>query len=217
MAELAFAAIVDRHGPMVNRICRQMLADRHDSQDVFQATFLILARNARSVRRRDSLASWLHGVAYRVCLRTRLANSRRRQRERAAAIVSNASTEKFDDSETRELGELVHAELARLPERFRAPVLLCDLEGIAYEEAARVLGCPVGTVKSRLARGRERLRGQLIRRGLAPTAVIAIAPATRAAVPSLLRDATARAALRQMNRPNQLAARQQWMLLGLYP
>jgi RNA polymerase sigma factor (sigma-70 family) len=196
VAELAFAAIVDRHGPMVRGICRQVMGDRHDSQDVFQATFLILARSARSVRRRDSVASWLHGVAYRVCLRARLANSRRRLRERQAAILADAAEAEFDESETRESGELIHDELARLPEKFRAAVLLCDLQQMSYEEAARVLGCPVGTVKSRLARGRERLRVRLVRRGLAPAAGLLIAPAARAAVPSLLRDDTARTALR---------------------
>ncbi len=125
-----------------------------------------------------------------------LANSRRRLRERTAAIQSNAAAPIFSVSETREVAELIHAELARLPERFRAPIVLCDLQEIAYEEAARVLGCPVGTVKSRLARGRERLRARLVRRGLAPSAVITVAPATRACVPALVRDATARAALR---------------------
>jgi HlyD family secretion protein len=160
-AELAFAAIVDRHGPMVRRVCRQMLGDFHDAQDVFQATFFILARKANSVRRRESLACWLHGTAYRACLRSRTAASRRRRRELAAASVASAVVSESNRVDRSDVGDAIHEELAKLPERFRAPILLCDLEGVAYEEAARVLRCPVGTVKSRLARGRERLRVRL--------------------------------------------------------
>jgi RNA polymerase sigma factor (sigma-70 family) len=196
MAEVAFAAIVDRHGPMVRRICGQMLRNLHDAQDAFQACFFILARKARSVRTRDSVASWLHGVAYRVCLRARLANSRRRAHERMAATKSRARASSFDAGETADWAEVLHAELARLPVRFRAPILLCDLEDLTYEEAARFLGCPVGTVKSRLARGRERLRVRLGRRGLAPSARTFMAPVLRASVPSTFRDATAHAAVR---------------------
>ncbi len=195
-AELAFAAIVDRHGPMVRRICRQMLGNLHDAQDAFQATFFILARKAHSVHTRDSVASWLHGVAYRVCLRARSATSRRRAHERMAATLAGSGTSGFNARENSDWGELLHAELARLPERFRAPILLCDLEGVAYEEAARLLGCPVGTVKSRLARGRARLRVRLARRGLGPTAGMPAVPAVKASLPSTLRDATARAAIR---------------------
>ncbi len=195
-AELAFAAIVDRHGPMVRRICRQMLGNLHDAQDAFQATFFILARKAHAIHTRDSVASWLHGVAYRVCLRARSATSRRRVHECMAATLAGAGASAFDTGENSHWGELLHEELARLPERFRAPILLCDLEDVAYEEAARLLGCPVGTVKSRLARGRARLRVRLARRGLAPSAGILAAPAVKASLPSTLRDATARAAIR---------------------
>jgi RNA polymerase sigma factor (sigma-70 family) len=195
-AEVAFAAIVDRHGPMVCQVCRQMLVDAHDAQDVFQATFFILSQQARSVRQRESLASWLHGVAYRVCLRTRLAADRRRLRERTAAILTSAATPAINPVQSSELGELIHAELARLPERYRAPIVLCDLQDVAYEEAARILGCPVGTVKSRLARGREQLRARLVRRGLAPLAGPLVMGAARATIPVTLKHATARAALR---------------------
>ncbi len=196
VAELAFAAIVDRHGPMVRRICRQMLGDLHDGQDAFQATFFILARKARSVHTRDSVASWLHGVAYRVCLRARSATSRRRTHERTAATLAGSGASGFDVVENSDWGELLHAELARLPERFRAPILLCDMEDVAYEEAARILGCPVGTVKSRLARGRERLRVRLARRGLTPSEGMLLASVAKASVPSILRDATAHASIR---------------------
>jgi RNA polymerase sigma factor (sigma-70 family) len=203
VAELAFAAIVDRHGPMVLRVCGRALCNSHDAQDAFQATFFVLALKAHSVRRRMSVASWLHGVAYRVCLRARTADARRRRRERTAATRSRtlaADGEKTGDS--AEMGDLIHQELDRLPERFRAPIVLCDLEGIAYEEAARMLGCPVGTVKSRLARGRERLRLLLVRRGLGPSVRVVMLPAARTAVPAILRDATAHAAIRfTMNGP----------------
>jgi RNA polymerase sigma factor (sigma-70 family) len=193
---LAFAAIVDRHGPMVRRVCRQMLGDFHDAQDVFQATFFILARKANSVRRRESLACWLHGTAYRACLRSRTAASRRRRRELAAASVASAVVSESNRVDRSDVGDAIHEELAKLPERFRAPILLCDLEGVAYEEAARVLRCPVGTVKSRLARGRERLRVRLQRRGVAPSACLSAATCAKASVPSALREATARAAIR---------------------
>jgi RNA polymerase sigma factor (sigma-70 family) len=195
-AELAFAAIVDRHGPMVRRVCRQMLGDFHDAQDVFQATFFILARKARSVRRRESLACWLHGTAYRACLRSRTAASRRRRRELAAASVASAVVSGSNRVDRSDVGDAIHEELAKLPERFRAPILLCDLEGVAYEEAARLLRCPVGTVKSRLARGRERLRARLQRRGIAPSTCLSAATCAKASVPSALREATARAAIR---------------------
>jgi RNA polymerase sigma factor (sigma-70 family) len=197
VAELAFAAIVDRHGPMVLRVCRQALCNSHDAQDAFQATFFVLAQNARSVRRRMSVASWLHGVAYRVCVRTQTADARRRRREQTAANRARTIVSDWGNTSDRaEMGELIHQELERLPERFRAPIVLCDLEGIGYEEAARRLGCPVGTVKSRLARGRYRLRLQLARRGLAPSAGIVMMPAARTAVPAILRDATAHAVIR---------------------
>jgi RNA polymerase sigma factor (sigma-70 family) len=196
VAELAFAALVDRHGQMVRRICRRMLGDLHDSQDVFQATFFILARKARSVRRRESVASWLHGVAYRVCLRTRTATIRRRVHERAAATLALTDAPGPRAGESLELHGILHEELDRLAERFRAPIVLCDLQDLAYEEAAKLLGCPVGTVKSRLARGRERLRARLARRGVAPSSGILVGPVARASVPTTLRDATARAAIR---------------------
>jgi RNA polymerase sigma factor (sigma-70 family) len=196
VSELAFGAIVDRHGPMVRRICRQMLGNVHDADDAFQATFFILARKARSVHTHDSVASWLHGVAYRVCLRARSATDRRRVHERKAATLAGAGASGFNVCENSDRGELLHAELARLPERFRAPILLCDLEGLAYEEAARLLGCPVGTIKSRLARGRERLRVRVARRGVAPSPGVLVATVSKSLVPSTLRDATAHAAIR---------------------
>ncbi len=167
--ELAFTALVERHGPMVQRVCHAVLGDHHDAQDAFQATFLVLARSARSIRRRDSLASWLYGVALRVAAGARSASARRRKHERNWAVLRAVETEGGTDSPD-DIEALLHREIGRLPERFRAPVVLCYLEGRTYEEAAQVLRCPVGTIKSRLSTARERLRRRLEHRDPATSA-----------------------------------------------
>ncbi len=165
-AELAFAALVERHGPMVLRTCRVALRDAHEAQDAFQATFLVLVRRARSIWVRDSLGPWLHEVARRVSSQARLQVARRRRLEsRAAEIAGHVVV----DAGPQELGEVLHEELDRLPERFRSAVVLCCLEGLTLEQASRNLGWPLGTLQSRLARGRQRLRERLTRRGLAPS------------------------------------------------
>jgi RNA polymerase sigma factor (sigma-70 family) len=192
-AELAFAALVERHGPMVSRVCRRVLADAHDTQDAVQATFLILARRAPAIRRRESVAIWLHGVALRVARCARKASARRRaveQRaaERAAERASSTVSELDDD-----VRGILDEELDRLPARLREPIVLCYLEGSSCEEAAQKLGWPLGTVKSRLSRGRERLRGRLTRRGLAPSAGALLA--AEAALPRSLTTGTVRLAL----------------------
>jgi RNA polymerase sigma factor (sigma-70 family) len=165
-AELAFAALVERHGPMVLRTCQAVLEDAHDAQDAFQATFLVLARKARSIRRREAIASWLHGVARRVAACAKGAAARRRRHERRAA--EGRPTTIAIDEQRADLGQVLHEELDRLPERYRAPIVLCYLEGLTHEQAAKQLRWPVGTVRSRLARGRERLQGRLMRRGAVP-------------------------------------------------
>ncbi len=166
--ELAFAVLVERHGPMVHRVCRSILRDEHDAQDAVQATFLVLVRRGGSVRNRGSLGSWLHGAALRVASCARVSASRRSARERrAAALVPADAVGATNESG---LSEVLHEELDRLPERHRAAIVLCYLEGLPCDAAASRLGVPVGTVKSRLTRGRERLRAQLIRRGFAPSA-----------------------------------------------
>ncbi len=163
--ELAFTALVDRHGPMVQRVGHAVLHDHHEAQDAFQATFLVLARSAGSIHRRESLASWLHGVALRVARRAISDSSRRHRHERACAALR--SPIEIPDETTRldqhDLESLLHEEIARLPERFRAPLVLCHLQGRTYEEAAHLLACPVGTIKSRLSTARERLRHRLSR------------------------------------------------------
>ncbi len=163
-AELAFAVLVERHGPMVLRACRGLLHDPHDAQDAFQATFLVLVKRARGLWVRDSLGPWLHQVACRTAACARASAARRRRLERQAAAVAATSRPRPD----HELERLLHEEIDRLPEPYRAPVVLCDIEGRTHEQAARHLGWPVGTVKSRLSRAHGRLRDRLTRRGLAP-------------------------------------------------
>ena len=170
-AELAFGALLERHGPMVMRVCRSKLIDSHDAQDAFQATFLVLVKKARGLWVRDSIGPWLHQVAYRTALCARLAVGHRRRHEQGASnLRTELQVERHDDLES-----VLHEEIERLPARFRSPLILCDLEGRSHEQAARHLGWPVGTVKSRQARGRDRLRDRLRRRGLAPDAGVFVA------------------------------------------
>jgi RNA polymerase sigma factor (sigma-70 family) len=172
-AEVAFASLVDRHGPMVLRVCRKVLRDREEADDAFQATFFILAIKAGSIRDRDSLASWLYSVAYNVAATARSSAARRRSHElRAAETRSLAYTPHTSD----ELTAAIHEELDRIPEGYRAVIVLCCLEGLTHVQAARQLGWPLGTVQSRLARGRQRLRARLARRGLDPSAAVGLLP-----------------------------------------
>ncbi len=188
--EAAFAALVARHGPMVLRVCRGVLDDPHEAQDAFQATFLVLAREARSIRRLDSAASWLHGVARRVAAKAKVGLARRRRHERRVAAMSpEGFTPAGDRDDLRALDE----EIGRLPAAPREVVVLCYLEGMTYEMAAGHLGVTEATVRGRLARARERLRHRLSRRGLAIPAGLAVAwgapeAAVAAAVPARLAD-----------------------------
>jgi RNA polymerase sigma factor (sigma-70 family) len=166
-AEAAFRVLVERHGPMVRRVCRQVLADRDAALDAAQAVFLVLARKAGSVRVRDTIAPWLHGVARRVAAKARCRSADRRSRE-AGLAVALAEAAGAARSEPAVDWEAVHDEVERLPEKYRTPVVLCYLEGLTYEETARRIGCPVGTVRVRLSRARDRLRAGLSRRGIGP-------------------------------------------------
>jgi len=180
-AELAFAELVERHGGMVSQVCRSVLRDDHEARDAFQATFLVLVNKAGSLWVVDSLAPWLHSVAHRVALRARSNLARRRRHERGRASEAAPIYQAGSPGEGAELGSALHEELGRLPERYRVPIVLCDLEGRSHEQAARHLGWPVGTVKSRQARGRDRLRDRLARRGFAPASfALATSPAARA-------------------------------------
>ena len=167
-SELAFAALVERHGPMVLRVCRGVLANPHDTQDAFQATFLVLVKKARGLWVKDSLGAWLHQVAFRTASSALKDALRRRRHERRAAELAAATPGGHEEGAGLDVERLLHAEIDRLPERYRVPIVLCDLEGRSHEQAARHLGWPIGTVKSRLSRGRDRLRDRLRRRGLFP-------------------------------------------------
>jgi RNA polymerase sigma-70 factor (ECF subfamily) len=191
--EDAFTALVERHGPMVLRLCRQVLGDEHEAQDAAQAAFLVLARRAGSIRRQDSIASWLYRVARRIAVRARVGAARRREIEWRKAQMDARSP--CDDRPTVPQVEL-YEELDRLAERYRAPLVLCYLEGMTHEQAAQHLRCPVRTVETRLLRGRARLRERLIRRGVVPSAVLAgAARSAPAALPPAWTAATVRAGL----------------------
>jgi RNA polymerase sigma-70 factor (ECF subfamily) len=162
--ESAFAALVRRHGPMVLGVCRRVLNDWQRAEDAFQVTFLVLARKAESLTRPELLANWLHGVAYRIALKARSHAARQRAHERHAAEM--LPTESQPTESARELREVLDQELDHLPEKYRAPLVLCYLEGKTNEEAARLLNCPIGSMSNRLARGRGLLRSRLTRHGL---------------------------------------------------
>ncbi len=198
-SEMAFAAVVDRHGPMVMGVCRRLLADTHLAEDAFQAAFLVLARRARSVRNHDSLGGWLHRVARRIAMRLRSAHERQKTRERPGNV--EAAVQDPDHALQNELKSAIDQEIDRLAEWQRLPVVLCCLEGVSHEEAAQRLRWPLGTVKSRLARGKKRLQERLVRKGFAPSVALATAAGAgllggeaSAAVPPALIDATAKAA-----------------------
>ena len=175
-AEPAFAALVERHGPRVLRVCRQVLGNSGDADDAFQATFLILARKAGSIRQRGSLAAWLHGVAAHVAASARSAAKRRRRHEIEASAHRPRTAPEFPPA--ADLEAVILDELRQLPERYRTAVVLCCLQGLTQQEAAHEAGWPLGTLQSRLARGRDRLRDRLTRRGYAPSvAFVALDPA----------------------------------------
>jgi RNA polymerase sigma factor (sigma-70 family) len=196
MAEAAFRELVNRHGPMVLAVCRQLLKRPHDADDAFQATFLVLVRKARSIRVDESLAPWLCGVAYRVARRARDVAARYRPIDSVPTEESSRSP--ADDAYQFDLRPLLHEELARLPGKFRDVIVLCHLEGKSLVEAARELRWPVGTVSSRLSRGRRLLRSRLERRGLevAPAMLAAnwLAGTPAAVAPTLL-ESTVTAAI----------------------
>jgi RNA polymerase sigma factor (sigma-70 family) len=163
--EAAFATLVERHGPMVLDVCRRVLHDAHEAEDACQAAFLVLARKAGTLRNPELLANWLYGVAYRS------ARKAQRQKVRYCAHAMRGASMQATDATAeliwKDLRPVLDEELDRLPAKFRAPVVLCYLEGLKAEEAARRLGCPRGTILSRLARARQRLCSRLAKRGLA--------------------------------------------------
>jgi RNA polymerase sigma factor (sigma-70 family) len=196
--ENAFATIVERHGPMVLNVCRRLLFDPHEVDDVFQAVFLVLVRKAGSIGKPALLANWLYGVACRTA-----ANARRQTSRRYACmeeIMDMPATESTPDQAWQELRPVLDEELECLAEKYRAPLVLCYLQGRTYTETARILGWAEGTVSGRLARGRELLRARLLRRGLtlsaaALAALLAQNAASATTVPAVLAANTLKAAL----------------------
>jgi RNA polymerase sigma factor (sigma-70 family) len=189
--EAAFEALLRRHGPMVLGVCRRLLPDSADAEDAFQATFLVLLRKAGSLREGERVGPWLYGVARRTALKARTSAARRRAHEKRAAAPPEVSP--ADDAARRDVQTVLDDEVSRLPEKYRAPVVLCYLEGRTFTEAAQVLGWPAGTVSGRLARARELLRKRLSRRGLG-TFDAELAEQAPAALPPSLMASTARAA-----------------------
>jgi RNA polymerase sigma factor (sigma-70 family) len=188
--EAAFAELVQRYGGLVLGVARRQLPDRQQAEDVFQATFLALARSAARLGRPASLANWLYTVALRGARKARLQAARRQAFVRTLASRPEPAVDPLAEISGRELLERIDAELARLPEKYRVPVLLCCVQGLSREEAARQLGWSDGKIKGRLERGRRRLAERLTRRGLAPEA-LGLAPLGAAAVPGDLLTRTA--------------------------
>jgi RNA polymerase sigma factor (sigma-70 family) len=193
----AFAALVERHGPLVLGVCRRVLRHHHDAEDALQATFLVLARKARYIRERQALAGWLYQVAFRLSVKLRASLERR---QRAEQLPSARMTLDSDPIRWADLRLVLDEELDRLPEKYRAPLLLCCLAGRTRDEAAEQLGWTLGALKMRLERGRQLLRIRLARRGLTVTAalfaMLLAQHATATPVPALLATTTIKASLR---------------------
>ena len=203
--EAAFEALLARHGQMVLGVCRQLLNDPNDVDDAFQATFLVLVRKASTLRRTDLLGNWLYGVAYRVATRARSLAAKRAARNASGqdAVENLTATEcrrEIGVNQTAAFEEApwLHQELSHLPEKYRVLIVLCYFEGLTHDEAASRLGCPLGTVKGRLARARDLLRRRLTVRGMTLSAAalashLSLAEAN-AGVPDSLQTATLKAA-----------------------
>ena len=192
--EAAFEALLRRHGPMVWGVCRRILQNEADAEDAFQATFLVLVRKAGSITPRALVGNWLYGVAHNTALKAKAMNSKRRAKERQAAERPRPEAAPADRQQTQ---ALLDEELSRLPDKYRAPIVLCHLEGRSRKEAARDLGVPEGTVAGRLARARAMLAGRLARRGVALSAgalALLLSEASAEGAPAPLMISTAKAA-----------------------
>lgn len=194
--ESAFAALVARHGSMVLRSCRRVLGDDHEAEDAFQATFLILARKAHTLRQSSALPGFLHRVARRVALKARSKVAVRARDERLVEDLPDVSTDPLARLTARGLLTVFDEELARLPQAQRSAVMLCCLEGRTQEEAARLLGWTAGSLRGHLDRGRNRLHARLVHRGITLPAALAVVAVSRGeAAPALLLRSTIEAAL----------------------
>jgi RNA polymerase sigma factor (sigma-70 family) len=193
---VAFEALVARHGPMVLATCRAVLKSEHDVEDAFQTTFLVLARKAHSIRGGDTLGGWLHRVAYRAAIQANVEAKKRRRKEAEASVMAPFRSSHPNHEFNHDLRPIVHQEIDRLPESQRLPVVLCDLEGLTYDEAADRLRLTVPTLRCRLAKARQRLKGRLTRRGFAAPALgaVLVAKGASAAVPPVLIRSTVLAA-----------------------
>jgi RNA polymerase sigma factor (sigma-70 family) len=184
--QAALATLVERHGPMVWGVCRRLLREYHDAEDAFQATFLVFVRKAASIASRELLANWLYGVACQTALKLRSTTARQRQRERPVTTMPEPAVS--EQELWHHLQPFLDQELNRLPSKYRAAVVLCDLEGKTRKEAAHQLGLAEGTVASRLARARGMLAKRLTRHGLAVSSgalgVVLSQSAASAAVPT---------------------------------
>ncbi len=209
--EAAFERLVVRYGPMVLRVCRDILGDHSAADDAFQATFLVFFRQSASIRDRNSVGRWLYEVACRVARRARTGESKRRTRERWALTMEAVTTPDHEAAD-REARPILHEEIQRLPAKLRDAIVLCYLDGLTVEAAAIQLACPSGTLKSRLTKARDLLRARLTRRGLAASAVLLLLfsiehPTAAAEVAEPLVQATVRTALGDFDAvPSQVEA-----------
>jgi RNA polymerase sigma factor (sigma-70 family) len=195
--EEAFVMLVRRHGPMVLRVCLGVLDNEHDAEDAFQATFLVLSRKASAIKKQESIGSWLFGVANHAATNLKRNLARRRRHEKQVREPSVAGP--LAALTMREAQTILNQELARLPEKYRAPLVLCTLEGLTRDEAAHQLGLRLGTLKNRLEQARKRLRGRLASRGLtlsgAFVASVFCEQMAPAAIPAELVNLTVKAAV----------------------
>jgi len=203
----ALDALVRRHGTMVLGVCRRLLGNSADAEDAFQVTFLILIRKAGTLTSPGHVAGWLHGVAFQVSRRMRADLARRRRREEAMSTDCPSPNPPEDTTDVR---RIIDEELDRLPDKYRLPIVLCELEGLTLEEAGRRLGWPKGTVAGRLSRGREILRRRLSRRrGLAVPMLMLGAPALQGldCIPNHLPDELVSATINVAGSPDSPTAR----------
>ena len=196
--EAAFEALVRRHGPMVLGVCRRVIGHKPDVEDAFQAAFLVLVRRAASIVPRENVGNWLYGVAYRTALEARKAMLRRRNKEKPLTDVPDSET--LSKAEWQDLAELLDRELSRLPDKYRLPVVLCELEGRSRKEVAQQLRLPEGTLSSRLATARKMLAKRLTRHGISLSAgtltVTLSSQGAAAGVPTSLVSATVHTAMK---------------------